>query len=104
LICGHYEGIDNRIMDLFDIKEISIWNYVLTSWELAAMVLIDGIVRLIPWVISDKSLEEESFSKKLKWKKEYPQYTRPRLFMWLSVPDELLSWDPKMIEKWKSNH
>ncbi|EKE25994.1 MAG: tRNA (guanine-N(1)-)-methyltransferase [uncultured bacterium (gcode 4)] len=103
LICGHYEWIDSRILEMFEIEEISIWDYILTSWELAAMVLIDWIVRLLPWVINEKSLEEESFSKKLWRKKEYPWYTRPEEFMWFKVPKELLSWDPKIIEKWKNN-
>lgn len=101
LICGHYEWIDERIKDIFEIEEISIWKYVLTSWELASMVFIDWIIRLLPWVISDKSLVEESYSKSLKGKKEYPQYTRPEEFMWHKVPEELLSWNPKIIQKWK---
>ncbi|EKE29147.1 MAG: tRNA (guanine-N(1)-)-methyltransferase [uncultured bacterium (gcode 4)] len=101
LICWHYEGIDQRIIDHYKIKEISIWKYVLTSWELAAMVLIDWIVRLIPWVISDESLKEESFSLGLQGKKEYPQYTRPQEWRWRRVPDELISWDPKKIVAWK---
>ncbi|MDD2487551.1 MAG: tRNA (guanosine(37)-N1)-methyltransferase TrmD [Candidatus Gracilibacteria bacterium] len=101
LICGHYEGIDQRIIEIFGIKEISIGNYVLSGGELASMVLIDGIVRLLPQVISEKSLEEESFSKKLKRKKEYPQYSRPEDFLGIKVPKELLSGDPKEIEKWK---
>ena len=103
LICGHYEWIDARIIEIFNIKEISVWNYVLTSGELAAMVLIDWMVRLLPEVISERSLEEESFSKKLNRKKEYPQYTRPEEFLWHKVPEELLSWNPKTIEKWKKN-
>lgn len=101
IICWHYEWVDARIFELFDIQKISIGDYVLTSWELAAMVFIDSIVRLIPWVLSSESLEEESFSQKLEWKKEYPQYTRPEEFMWLRVPEELLSGNPKIIEKWK---
>lgn len=103
LICGHYEWIDERIIDIYKVKEVSIWEYVLTSWELAAMVLIDWITRLINWVISSESLEEESFSKGINRKKEYPQYTRPREFMWKKVPEELLSWDPKIIKKWKES-
>lgn len=101
LICGHYEWIDQRIIDIYWVKEVSIWDYILTSWELAAMVLIDWITRLIPWVISKESLEEESFSKNINRRKEYPQYTRPREFMWKNVPEELLSGDPKIIKKWK---
>lgn len=101
LICGHYEWIDARIIEIFNIKEISLWDYVLTSWEIAAMVLIDWIVRLLPWAISEGSLEEESFSKKLWRKKEYPQYSRPENFLWFKVPKQLLSWNPAEIEKWK---
>jgi len=102
LICWHYEWIDNRIIKLFNVEEISIWDYILTSWELAAMVLIDWITRLLPWVISEESLVEESFSLWIGRKKEYPQYTRPREFMGQKVPEELLSWDPKIINKWKN--
>lgn len=103
LICWHYEWIDERIIKIFKVKEISIGDYVLTSWEIAAMVLIDWITRLLPWVINEQSLNEESFSKSLNRKKEYPQYTRPREFMWELVPEELISWDPKIINKWKNN-
>lgn len=104
LICGHYEWIDERIIELYNIKEVSIWDYILTSWELASMVFIDWITRLLPWVITSQSLEEETFSKKLWRKKEYPQYTRPREFMWKKVPDELLSGNQKLIEKWKKEN
>ncbi|MCK9272413.1 tRNA (guanosine(37)-N1)-methyltransferase TrmD [Candidatus Gracilibacteria bacterium] len=101
LICGHYEGIDERIKEIFEIEEISIGKYVLTSGELASMVFIDGIIRLLPGVINDKSLAEESYSPSLKGKKEYPQYTRPEEFMGHKVPRQLLSGDPKLIQKWK---
>lgn len=101
LICWHYEWIDERIIKLFKIKEVSVWDYILTSWELWAMILLDGITRLLPWVISPESLIEESFSQGLNRKKEYPQYTRPREFMWERVPEELLSGDPKIINNWK---
>ena len=101
LICWHYEGIDERIMELYDIKTVSIGKYVLSSWELAAMVLMDWIIRLLPWVLNPESLREESFSDTLGRKKEYPQYTRPEEYKWLKVPAELLSWDPKKIEAWK---
>lgn len=104
IICGHYEWIDDRIIKHYKVKEISIWKYVLTSWELASMVLIDWIVRLIPWVINSESLEEESFSKKLLRKKEYPQYTRPQKWKDISVPSELISWDPKKIKVWKDKY
>lgn len=104
LICGHYEWIDQRIIDIYKIKEISIGEYVMTSWELAAMVFMDSIIRLIPWVISSESLLEESFSNNLFWKKEYPQYTRPENFKWINVPKELLSWNPNIIEEWKKQN
>lgn len=101
IICGHYEWIDARIYDIFDITELSIGEYVLSSWELSGLVLIDSIVRLIPWVLSPESLEEESFSAWLKGKKEYPQYSRPEVFEGISVPEVLLSWDKKKIHSWK---
>jgi tRNA (guanine37-N1)-methyltransferase len=83
IICWHYEWIDQRIIDLYVDYEISIWKYVLTSWELASMVFIDSIARFIPNVLwNPLSLEEESFSKKLFGKKEFPHYTRPRNFEW----------------------
>ncbi len=104
IICGHYEGVDGRIFDFFDVREISIGKYVLSSGELGALVLIDSVVRLIPWVISDESLREESYSPHLWWKKEYPQYSRPEVFEWQSVPTVLLSWDPKKIQKWKEEN
>lgn len=104
IICSHYEWIDARIIDYYKVKEFSIWDYVITSWELAAMVFIDWIIRLLPWVLNEKSLKEESFSFWLWWKKEYPQYTRPENYKWLKVPEDLLSWNPKKIEKWKESN
>jgi len=105
IICGHYEWIDQRIIDLYVTHEISIWKYVLTSWELASMVFIDSIARFIPKVLwNPLSLEEESFSKKLSGKKEFPHYTKPRNFLWLEVPKVLLSWNHKEIEEWKKNN
>lgn len=104
IICGHYEGIDARIFDLFDIEEISIGEYVLSSWELSSLVLIDSTVRLIPWVLSEESLREESFSEWLQGKKEYPQYSRPENFEEKKVPKVLLSWNHKKIQDWKKNN
>lgn len=104
IICWHYEGVDERIFELFPIREISIGNYVLSSGELAALVLIDSVVRLVPGVLSPESLAEESFSEGLKGKKEYPQYSRPEVFEDLSVPSILLSGDKKKIEKWNQEH
>lgn len=105
IICGHYEWIDQRIRDLYVDYEISIGEYVLSSWELSAMVFIDAFVRHIPWVLwNPESLEEESFSQKLGRQKEYPVYTRPKEFRWLQVPDVLTSGNHSEIEKWKKNN
>jgi len=104
IICGHYEWVDERIFSIFSIEKISLGDYVLSSGELAALVFIDAIVRLIPWVIAEDSLEEESFSKKLWRKKEYPQYSRPSIFEWLEVPEVLLSWNHENIQHWKEQN
>ncbi|MBQ7352341.1 MAG: tRNA (guanosine(37)-N1)-methyltransferase TrmD [Clostridia bacterium] len=99
IVCGHYEGIDQRIIDLCIDEQVSIGDYVLTGGELPAMVLVDSVARFIPEVLgSDTSAEDESFSDGLL---EYPQYTRPREFMGLSVPEVLLNGNHKEIEKWK---
>lgn len=98
LICGHYEGIDERIMPLID-DEISIGDFVLTGGEIASMAIIDSISRLIPDVLSSsESFEEESFYDGLL---EYPQYTRPEIFKGLSVPEILLSGHHAHIKEWK---
>ena len=98
-ICGHYEGIDERVIELCIDEQISIGDYVLTGGELPAMVLVDTILRYVPKVLhSDTSVVDESFSDNLL---EYPQYTRPREFMGLSVPEVLLNGNHKEIEKWK---
>lgn len=105
IICWHYEWIDERIIELFVDYKVSIWEYVLSSWELSASVFIDSFVRNIPWVLwNELSLEEESFSKKFDRKKEYPVYTRPKIFRWLSVPEVLFSGNHLEIEKWKKNN
>ncbi len=103
LVCGHYEGIDQRVMDGGWIdEEISIGDYVLTGGELPAMVLIDALARQIPGVLGkDESAHDESFSKSLKRKREYPHYTRPEEFRGLKVPDVLLSGHHAEIEKWR---
>ena len=88
LLCGHYEGIDQRVLDEIVDEEISIGDYVLTGGELPAMVLIDSVSRYIEGVISKESVEEESFSEGLL---EYPQYTRPEMFLNKSVPEVLKS-------------
>ena len=99
LLCGHYEGIDQRIIDLIVTDEISIGDYVLTGGELPALIMIDSIARLIPGVLSqNESFEEESFKDDLL---EYPHYTRPREFMGMKVPDVLLSSNHQRIEKWR---
>ncbi|PIP19762.1 MAG: tRNA (guanosine(37)-N1)-methyltransferase TrmD [Candidatus Omnitrophica bacterium CG08_land_8_20_14_0_20_41_16] len=99
LICGHYEGIDERVRIKLADKEISIGDYVLTGGELPAMVLIDAIVRLIPGVLGDKnSLNFESFEGNLL---EYPHYTRPANFRKMDVPEILLSGDHNKIEAWR---
>ncbi len=105
LICGRYEGIDQRIIDLHVDKEISIGKYVLTGGELPAMVLIDTITRLIPNVLGKaESHQSDSFSKSLNRKKEYPHYTRPETFEGLSVPKVLTSGNHKEIEKWRKKN
>lgn len=103
LLCGHYEGIDQRIIDGGWIdEEVSIGDYVLTGGELPAMVLVDAVSRHIPGVLGkDESAEEESFSKALGRKKEYPHYTRPEDFRGLKVPEILLSGHHKKIGEWR---
>ena len=102
IICGHYEWIDQRVIDIYVDEEISIWEYVLSNWEIAAQVFIDSILRHIPWVLWNKqSLDEDSFSKKLNRQKEYPVYTRPEDFNWFFVPKVLTSWNHGEIELWK---
>ncbi|HOS30246.1 MAG TPA: tRNA (guanosine(37)-N1)-methyltransferase TrmD [Treponemataceae bacterium] len=98
LICGRYEGIDQRIIDSYVDDEISIGDYVLSSGEVAATVIIDAVYRLIDGVIASESLEEESFSDGLL---EYPQYTRPEEFLEQKVPDILLSGHHKNIRAWR---
>lgn len=98
LICGHYEGIDQRVLDKLEVEEISIGDYVLTGGELPAMVLIDSVSRYIDGVIAKESIEEESFSNNLL---EYPQYTRPEEFMGIKVPEVLISGHHENIRKWR---
>lgn len=98
LLCGHYEGIDQRVIDYFSIEELSIGDYVLTGGEIPAMVVADSVIRLIPGVIREESTQEESFSDNLL---EYNQYTRPAEFMGMKVPDVLLSGHHKNIEEWR---
>jgi tRNA (guanine37-N1)-methyltransferase len=99
LLCGRYEGVDERVKDLFIDEEISIGDYVLTGGELAAMVLIDAVSRFIPGVLgSDRSAEEDSFFNSLL---EYPQYTRPFNFKGSGIPEVLLSGNHSAISLWR---
>jgi tRNA (guanine37-N1)-methyltransferase len=98
ILCGRYEGVDQRIIDTRVTDEISIGDYVLSSGEIAAMVIVDAVYRLRPGVISGESLEEESFSKGLL---EYPQYTRPAMYGTLWVPDVLVSGNHAQIARWR---
>lgn len=101
LLCGHYEGIDNRIIENYVNEEISIGDYVLTGGEIPALVLIDAITRLIPGVLSsEESYKDESHYDGLL---EYPQYTRPREFNGINVPQILLSGDHKRIVDWRNS-
>lgn len=97
-VCGHYEGIDQRLIEIFDMEEISIGDYVLTGGEIPTMVIVDALSRFVPGVLKEGSLEEESFSDELL---EYPQYTRPQVFEGLSVPEILLSGNHAEIAKWR---
>lgn len=102
LLCGHYEGIDQRVIDGWIDEEISIGDYVLTGGELPAMVLIDAVARHIPGVLGkDESAHDESFSASLDRKREYPQYTRPEEFRGMKVPEVLTSGNHAEIEKWR---
>ena len=98
LLCGHYEGIDQRVLDEIVDEEISIGDYVLTGGELPAMVLIDSVSRYVQGVLSEDSTNEESFSSNLL---EYPQYTRPEEFRGKKVPEVLISGHHENIRKWR---
>lgn len=99
LLCGHYEGVDQRIIDEIVDEEISIGDYVLTGGEIPAMVVIDAVCRMLDGVLScEESFSDESHYSGLL---EYPQYTRPPEFMGKKVPEILLSGDHKKIEKWR---
>lgn len=105
LLCGRYEGIDQRVRDTLIDQEISIGDYVLTGGELPAMALIDSLTRLIPGVLGNQdSPEEDSFSKKFSRKKEYPHYTKPEEFRGMKVPEVLLSGHHANIKKWRKKH
>lgn len=98
ILCGHYEGIDQRVLDKIVDEEISIGDYVLTGGEIPAMVLIDSVSRYVEGVLKEDSIKEESFSNGLL---EYPQYTRPEVFEGIKVPEILLSGHHENIEKWR---
>ena len=101
LICGHYEGVDERVRKRLVTDEVSIGDYVLTCGELPAMVLVDSVARLLPGALGkDESTHFESFSQGLL---EYPQYTRPAVYRKMRVPKVLLSGNHKLIEKWRKN-
>ena len=97
-IAGHYEGVDQRVIDNYVTDELSIGDYVISSGEVATLCIIDAVYRLIPGVISSESLESESFSAGLL---EYPQYTRPANYCNFSVPDVLLNGNHRSIMRWK---
>ena len=98
ILCGHYEGVDQRVIDMFIDEELSIGDYVLTGGELPAMVVCDCVARYVDGVISGESLRDESFSAGLL---EYPQYTRPAVYKGVSVPEVLLSGNHGEVEKWR---
>ena len=99
IICGHYEGVDQRVADHLVDDEISIGDYVLTNGALAALVFLDAVVRLIPGVLGDEaSAAQDSFSERLL---DHPHYTRPESFKGWSVPQVLLSGNHAAIEKWR---
>ena len=100
LLCGHYEGIDQRVIDEIVDEEISIGDYVLTGGELPAMVLIDSVSRYVEGVLKEDSIQEESFTNGLL---EYPQYTRPEIFLGKRVPEGLLSGHHENIKEWRKN-
>ncbi len=105
LLCGRYEGIDQRVRDELVDEEISIGDFVLTGGELAALTLMDSVARLIPDVLgAEESAQEESFSEALDGMLEYPHYTKPAEFEGLKVPDILLSGNHAAINEWRKQH
>lgn len=99
ILCGHYEGVDQRIIDFWEMEEISVGDYILTGGELPAMILIDAVARMIPEVLGNSSAhhEESIYSGLL----EYPQYTKPRQYGGMDVPEVLLSGNHKLIHLWQ---
>ena len=99
LICGHFEGVDQRLLETRNIEEISVGDYILSGGETAALIIIDSILRLVPGILgNEKSVYEESFENGLL---EYPQYTKPQLWKEKNVPDILLSGDHSKIKDWR---
>ena len=99
VLCGHYEGVDQRVIDMYDMEELSIGDYILTGGELAAMVLMDSVARMVPGVLASReaALEESVYSGLL----EYPQYTRPREFRGMEVPDVLTGGNHRLVYLWQ---
>lgn len=98
LLCGHYEGVDQRVIDLYIDEELSIGDFVLTGGEIPAMAVVDAVARYVDGVINRQSLDQESFSNGLL---EYPQYTRPQEFMGLKVPEVLTSGNHGKVDAWR---
>jgi tRNA (guanine37-N1)-methyltransferase len=101
LICGHYEGIDERVSEILEADELSIGDYVLTGGELPAMVIADSVIRLVPGVITQASILDESHSDPAGPGVEYPHYTRPAEYRGLSVPEILLSGNHAKVDEWR---
>ncbi len=99
LLCGHYEGVDQRVIDLFIDEELSVGDYVLTGGEIPAMAVVDAVSRYVDGVINRDSLSQESFTVDML---EYPQYTRPQEFMGLKVPEVLTSGNHGEVDKWRA--
>ncbi len=99
LLCGHYEGVDQRVIDLFIDRELSVGDFVLTGGEIPAMAVVDAVARYIDGVINEESLKQESFASGML---EYPHYTRPQEFMGLKVPEVLRSGNHKKIDEWRA--